>query len=504
MQVVETASEGLKREFTIRIPASDIESKLTNRLQELSTKIHKPGFRPGKVPMPLLKKQYGPSLMGEILEQAVADGTRQALTEKGYRPAVQPKIEIKSFEEGGDLEYALAVELMPEIKQPAFGDIAVEKMTVAIDEAQVDETVKRLADEQRVYDKAPDGAVATEQDALLVDFVGRVGGEAFDGGSAKDFQIELDSTSFIPGFIEQLRGAKAGDKLTVKVRFPDEYGNKSLAGKDAEFEVDVKEVRNRAAISVDDELAKRMGLENIEAMRKAIRERMEQEYASVTRMRVKRNLLDELAKRCDFELPKGMVEGEFDAIWKQVSGQGQQEHDHDHDHDHDHEGHDHHDHAGHDHGDHEGHDHGEHAPSEEKLGGELAGKSPEEIEKLRGEYREIAARRVKLGLLLSEVGRVNNIEVSRDDLNRAILNEARRFPGQERTVYEYYQKNEQALQQLRAPIYEDKVVDYILELAKVNERKVSAEELLRDPDEEATEAAAGESDDKSKKTKKKK
>jgi trigger factor len=277
--------------------------------------------------------------------------------------------------------------------------------------------------------------------------------------------------------------------------------------------VDVKEVRNRAAITVDDELAKRMGLENLEAMRKAIRERMEQEYASVTRMRVKRNLLDELAKRCDFELPNGMVEGEFDAIWKQVSGQGQQEHDHDHDHDHDHAGHDHagHDHAAgevcsdpsHDHGDHEGHDHA----AEEKLGGELAGKSPEEIEKLRAEYREIAQRRVQLGLLLSEVGRVNNIEVSRDDLNRAILNEARRFPGQERTVYEYYQKNEQALQQLRAPIYEDKVVDYILELAKVSERKVSAEELLRDPDEESgAEAAdaAGDSDDKSKKTKKKK
>jgi trigger factor len=504
MQVVETASEGLKREFTIRIPAHDIESKLTNRLQELSTKIQKPGFRPGKVPMPLLKKQYGPSLMGEILEQAVADGTRQALTDKGYRPAMQPKIEIKSFEEGGDLEYALAVELMPEIKQPTFGDIAVEKMTVAIDETQVDETVKRLADEQRVYDKAPDGAVATEKDALLVDFTGRVGGEAFEGGTAKDFQIELDSTSFIPGFIEQLRGAKAGDKLTVKVKFPDEYGNKSLAGKDAEFEVDVKEVRNRAAISVDDELAKRMGLENLEAMRKAIRERMEQEYASVTRMRVKRNLLDELAKRCDFELPNGMVEGEFDAIWKQVSGQGQQEHDHDHDHDHDHHDHAGHDHAAgeacndpsHDHGGHEGHDHG----AEEKLGGELAGKSPEEIEKLRGEYREIAARRVKLGLLLSEVGRLNNIDVSQDDLNRAILNEARRFPGQERAVYDYYQKNEQALQQLRAPLYEDKVVDYILELAKVNERKVSAEELLRDPEEDE---AAGESDEKPKKNKKK-
>lgn len=481
MQVVETASEGLKREFTIRIPAGDIETKLTNRLQELSTKIQKPGFRPGKVPMPLLRKQYGPSLMGEILEQAVADGTHQALTEKGYRPAVQPKIEIKSFAEGGDLEYALAVELLPEIKQPSFSDIAIEKLTVGIEDSQVDETLTRLANEQRVYDKASDDHVATEADALLVDFTGRVDGVAFEGGAAKDFQIELDSTSFIPGFIDQLRGAKAGDKLTVKVRFPDEYGNKSLAGKDAEFEVDVKEARTRAPIIADDELAKRMGLENLEALRKAIRDRMEQEYASVTRMRVKRNLLDELAKRCDFALPDGMVASEFDAIWKQVSGQGA-EHDHDHDHDHDHAAHAQEGHVHDENCNHEGHDHA--APAEQ-LGGELAGKTPEEIEKLRGEYQDIAKRRVKLGLLLSEVGRANNIEVSRDDLNRAILTEARRYPGQERQVYEHYQKNEQALQQLRAPIFEDKVIDYILELAKVSERKVTVDELLKDSEAEA-------------------
>ena len=485
MQVVETASEGLRREFTIRIPASDIETKLTSRLQELSTKIQKPGFRPGKVPLPLLKKQYGPSLMGEILEQAVADGARQALTEKGYRPAMQPKVEIKSFEEGGDLEYALAVELMPEIKQPPFSEIAVEKLAVAVDDAALEESMKRLADEQRVYDKAPDGHVATEKDALLVDFVGRVDGEAFEGGSAKDFQIELDSTSFIPGFIEQMRGAKAGDKLTVKVKFPDEYGNKSLAGKDAEFEVDVKEARVRAALVPDDEFAKRMGLENLAALRDAVRQRMEQEYASVTRMKIKRSLLDELAKHCDFPLPKAMVDSEFDTIWKQVTGQNQQD-DHDHAHDHDHD----HDHAAHDAQtcDDPSHDHSAHAHGEEKIGGELAGKTPEEIEVARVEYRGIAERRVKLGLLLSEVGRVNNLEVNRDDLNRAILVEARRFPGQERAVYEYYQKNEEALQQLRAPIFEDKVIDYILELAKVSERKVSPEELLRDSDEDGAKA----------------
>jgi trigger factor len=272
MQVTETASEGLKREFLIRIPASDIETKLNSRLQEISTKVRQPGFRPGKVPMALLKKQYGPSLMGEILEQAVTDGTRQALNDKNLRPAMQPRIEIKSFEEGGDLEYAIAVELIPEIGPLSFGDIKVEKPTVAIDDKAVDEAAQRLLENNRAYEKTDDaGYAATQDDALLVDFIGRVGGTAFDGGTAKDFQIELDSAGFIPGFVEQMRGAKAGDKLTVKVKFPDDYGNADLAGKDAEFEVDVKEVRLRKAATLDDAFAKSVGFESLAELKKGIR-----------------------------------------------------------------------------------------------------------------------------------------------------------------------------------------------------------------------------------------
>ncbi|HEY4134475.1 MAG TPA: trigger factor [Alphaproteobacteria bacterium] len=495
MQVTETASEGLKREFLIRIPASDIETKLNARLQEMSAKVKQPGFRPGKVPMALLKKQYGPSLMGEILELAVAEGTREALDGKGLRPAMQPRIEIKSFAEGGDLEYSIAVELIPEIKPPSFSDIKIEKPTVAIDDAAIDEAAGRLLENNRVYEKTEDaGRQATKEDALLVDFIGRVGGTAFDGGTAKDFEVAMDSAGFIPGFVEQMHGAKAGDKLTVKVKFPDDYGNADLAGKDAEFEVDVKEVRVRKVSSLDDAFAKSVGFESLAELRKGLKERMEQEYSQVTRMRVKRNLLDKLADKCDFETPKGLVDNEFAGIWQQMTGQAPAHDaetcdDPSHDHSHDHHGHDHGDHAGHDHdhdhdhGDHEGHDHG---PATDVL----KGKSPEEIEKLKAEYRAIAERRVKLGLLLSETGRANNIEISKDDLNRALINEARRYPGQERQVFEFYQKNPDALEQLRAPVFEDKVIDYILELAKVEERKVTAEELMRDPDEDADAAKA--------------
>lgn len=480
MQVTETASEGLKREFLIRIPASDIETKLNTRLQEMSTKVKQPGFRPGKVPMALLKKQYGPSLMGEILELAVSEGTRDALNDKGLRPAMQPKIEIKSFEEGGDLEYAVAVELIPEIKPLAFGDIKVEKPTVAIDDKAIDEAAQRLLENNRIFEKTDDASrAATKEDQLLVDFIGRVGGTAFDGGTAKDFEVAMDSAGFIPGFIEQMHGSKAGDKLTVKVKFPDEYGNADLAGKDAEFEVDVKEVRLPKAATLDDAFAKKVGFESLAELKKGLKERMEQEYAQVTRMRLKRNLLDKLADKCDFEIPMGLVDSEFAGIWQQMTGQAPEHNAEtcdDPTHDHSHAGHDH---AGHDH---EGHDHG---PATDVL----KDKTPEEIEKLKAEYRTIAERRVKLGLLLSETGRSNKIEISKDDLNRALLNEARRFPGQERMVFEFYQKNPDALEQLRAPVFEDKVIDYILELAKVEEKTVTAEELMRDPDDEKDDVA---------------
>ena len=436
MQVVEDSNEGLKREFTITVAAADIEATLNSRLKELSRTIKMPGFRPGKVPMPLLKKQYGKSLMGEILDHVVSDSSQRALADKGLRLAVEPKIEIKSFAEGADLEYTMAVELMPEIEPVEFSKLELERLVVEVSDAEIDEAIGDLAKDQAGFETVEEARPSIESDALMIDFVGRVDGEAFEGGTATDFLLELSATTFVPGFVEQMRGAKAGDHLTIKVRFPDEYGNAELAGKDAEFEVDVKELRQRGAAKVDDQLAEKMGVENLNALKKAIREAREREYAAMSRLHLKRRLLDALAERCDFPVPESTANSEFEAIWKSVAEELER--------------------------------------NKDAL--EEAGKSEDD---LRAEYRAIAERRVRLGIFLSEVGRMNNIDVTQEDLNRAVAAEARRYPGQERKVIDHYQKDREAMGSLRAPIFEDKVVNFILELARVTERTVSLEEMLK-------------------------
>lgn len=441
MQVVEDSNEGLKREFTITVAAADIEATLNSRLEELSRTIKMPGFRPGKVPMPLLKKQYGRSLMGEILDHVVSDSSQRALADKGLRLAVQPKIEIKSFAEGADLEYTMAVELMPEIEPVEFSKLELERLVVEVSDAEIDEAIGDLAKDQAGFETVEEVRPSTESDALMIDFVGRVDGEAFEGGTAKDFLLELSAITFVPGFVEQIRGAKAGDHLTVKVRFPDEYGNAELAGKDAEFEVDVKELRQRGAAAIDDQLAQKMGVENLNALKKAIREAREREYAAMSRLHLKRRLLDALAERCNFPVPESTANSEFEAIWKSVAEELER--------------------------------------NKDAL--EEAGKSEDE---LRAEYRTIAERRVRLGLFLSEVGRINNIDVTQEDLNRAVAAEARRFPGREREVVDHYRKDREAMGTLRAPVFEDKVVNFILELARVTERKVSLEDMLKATEEE--------------------
>lgn len=434
MQVTETATEGLRREFKIVIPAKDFESEVQRRLQEIGQSARLPGFRPGKVPLPVLKQRYGKSILGEVLERKVSDSSTQVMTDRGIRPASQPKIEITAFDDGTDLEYTMAVETIPEIKPMDFAGLELERLKVEVPETEIHETLERLAQRQRKTEVVEAARTADKGDILVVDFVGRIEGQEFAGGTATDFHIELGADNLIPGFADQLVGAKAGEHRDVNVTFPEDYPGKEVAGKAAVFSVEVKELRQPVPVAVDDELAKSLGLESLEAMRSDVRRQIENDYAAVTRSRMKRQLLDKLADAHDFTVPQGLVDAEFESIWKQIEADRE---------------------------------HGSLDPDDE-------GKSDDQ---LKSEYRAIAERRVKLGLLLSEVGRINNIQVANDEVSRAVMNEARRYPGQERQVVEYYQKSPQALAQIRAPLYEDKVVDFIVELAKVAERKVTPAEL---------------------------
>lgn len=450
MQVVQNAAEGLKREFTITVPADEIATKVTEKLTSLRQQVNMKGFRPGKVPVNLLKKMYGQAVMGEVLEETVNASSQQALQDGELRPATQPKIEVQKFEEGSELEYTMAVEVMPEFDPMDFGKLELDRFTAEVEDSRVDETISGIAEQQKTFEPISGNRKSKKGDALLIDFVGKLDGEPFEGGTGSDFQLELGSGQFIPGFEDQLIGAKAGEKPSVEVTFPEDYQAKELAGKAAVFDVEVKEVREAKAVEINDDFAKQMGLDDLEALKNAVRGQLEQELSGMTRMRLKRTLLDALADNHDFEVPPGMVTSEFDQIVGQLRAQqGDTGHDHDHDHDDD-------------------HDHGKVEATEEE----------------KAEYMPIAERRVRLGLLLAEVGRRNNIDVNADEVNRAIMEQARRFPGQERQVMEFYTKTPEAMAQIRAPLFEDKVVDYILEMAKLTDRAVSAEELARDPDDE--------------------
>jgi trigger factor len=441
MQITETASDGLKREFKVVVDKTDIEQKVTDRLGEIGRSIRMPGFRPGKVPLSVLKKRYGSAVMGEVLERAVSDSSTQAMRDRGLRPALQPKVEIVSFEEGTDLEYKLAVELLPEITPIAFDELELERLRPEVPEDEIEKALQRIAEPHRKSE--PVERPAQTGDAIIMDFVGSIDGKEFAGGAAKDHTLRLGSSSFIAGFEEQLVGAKAGETREVKVTFPAEYGNDELAGKEAVFKVDLKEVRELQPSAIDDDLAKAVGFDTLEELKKGVREQLERDYNQIARQRLKRRLLDVLAQRHEFPVPAGMVDIEFDTIWKQLEQE-----------------------------------------RERNKGAvdEDAGKSDDE---LKAEYRKIAERRVRLGLLLSEVGRANNITVSNEEVNRALADEARRHPGYERQVIELYRKNPDALANIRAPLFEDKVVDFIVEMAKVTDRNVPPAELLQsDPEDE--------------------
>ena len=437
MQVTETLTDNLKREYTVVIAAQDLGEKLEARLEQIGQEVRLPGFRPGKVPMPILKKRFSQSVMGEVIEQAVRDSSAQALSERGLRPAMQPKIEITAFEEGKDLEYTLAVELLPDIEIGDLSKIELERVKIALPDSEVDEALDRLASAKRetVALEAPRPAAAG--DVLVIDFQGTVDGEALPGMAGEDHHLELGSNRFVAGFEDQLVGAEAGQARTVTVTFPEQYQNDKLAGREAVFEVQVKEVRATVPRAIDDALAKELGEADLAALKAKVGEQLQGDYDRISRTQLKRRLLDALSEAYQFDVPAGMIDSEFEAIWKQIE---------------------------------EERSHGHSDPEDE-------GKSEEE---LKSEYREIAERRVRLGLLLSEVGRVNGIEVSQDELNRAVIMEAQNHPGHEREVVEFYQKTPEALANLRAPLFEDKVVDFILDLATVSERSVSPEELQQE------------------------
>lgn len=453
MQVTEITDSGLKREFKVLVPATEIEARVHGRLSELTHSVRLPGFRPGKVPIALMKKRFGPSVMGEVLERTVNESSMKTLSDRGLRPALQPKIEITAFADGKDLEYTMAVEVLPEITPVDFSSLKLERLVVGVDEANVDKALNRMAEAHRATETVAEKRPAAKGDVLVIDFSGTIDGEEFPGSRAEGYELELGSASFIPGFEDQLVGAQAGDRREVKVQFPTEYAAANLAGKEAAFAVDVKDLKATRPAAVDDELAKRMGMSDLAGLRKAVREEHEREFKALSRMRLKRSLLDALAAAHDFELPAGLVEAEFESIWKAVQEE------------------------------------------EKKNPGAVdpADKEKSEDER-KAELRAIAVRRLRLGLLLSEVGRANNLQVTQDDLNRAAMAEARRHPGQEQAVLDFYRKTPEAMEQLSGPVYEDKVIDFILEMAPVTERPVTIEELLKDPDAEGEvkpEAVAG-------------
>jgi trigger factor len=447
MQVTETTADGLKHEMTVVIAAADIESRVTDRLNEIGRTIRLPGFRPGKVPLTVLRKRYGPSVMGEVLERTVSDSSTEAMRERNLRPALQPKIEIVSFNEGTDLQYKLAVEVLPQIELANLGEIQVERLKPEVPEAEIDSALERIAKQQRKAE--PVERAAEKGDIVVMDFVGSVGGVEFPGGSAKDYSLELGSGSFIPGFEDQLIGIKAGEERLVKVDFPADYGAEDLAGKAAEFKVNASAIKAMADQPIDESLATAVGMENLKALRDVVRERIERDYSGLARQKLKRQLLDRLAERHHFTVPAGMVDIELDTIWRQYQAQLERA----------------------------------------KQSGAEQTETPKDEAAIKDEYKDIAERRVRLGLVLAEIGSKNNLNVTQEELNRSIAEEARRFPGQERNVIEYYRNNPGAVDGLRAPIYEDKVVDFILELAQVTDKPVSLKDLLAMEDEDETPGA---------------
>ena len=432
MQISETLNEGLKRAYTVVVPAADLARKLDEQIGNVAKTIRMPGFRPGKVPANVVRKLHGAALTGQVLEEAVQEGSQKVLEQNKLRPALQPKIEVTKYEPESDLEFTMNLEVLPDVALPDLSGLKLEKWTIPVEDKDVNEAVERLASQQKSYEDAPKAHKAANGDALIIDFVGKLDGVEFEGGKGEDTQLELGSGMFIPGFEEQLLGVKAGDEKTITVTFPAEYPAANLAGKETTFDVTVKKVQVSKPVEINDEMAKNFGLEGLDSLKDILKSQIEREHNALTRTFLKRKLLDALAATHDFAVPESMVEAEFEQIWAQLERE--------------------------------------------------AGDNEEDKAKLEAEkedYRNIAVRRVRLGLLLSEIGQANNIQITQAEMNRLIAQEAQRYPGQQQQVVKFFTENAMAAAQLRAPLYEEKVVDFILEKAELEEKTVSREELTK-------------------------
>ncbi len=456
MQVTETRSEGLRREYKVTLPATELEQRLTSELSTLKDRVRINGFRPGKVPMAHLRRLYGRSVMADVVQSAVSEANRKIIEDNNLKLALEPKIDMsgdqaeveKALDAKGDLDFTVALEVLPTFALADLSDVSVSKLVAPVADEDLEAALQRMAAQNRSFASMGDGAEAGQGDRVVVDFVGRIGGEPFQGGTATDITVEIGSGSFIPGFEEQLAGIKAGDTRTINVTFPENYGSAELAGQAAEFEVTAKEVQAPGEVAIDDEFAKGFGMESLDKLRDGVRAAIQRDFDAQARRKLKKELLDALDTKYAFDLPQGLVDQEFAAVWSQVE-------------------------------------------ADLKNNNRTFADEGSTEEAARAEYRRIAERRVRLGLVLAQVGQSANIQVTDEEIDRALMERVRQYPGQERQVWEYFQKNPAAKAELRAPILEEKTVDHLLERVNVLEQQTSREELFRDEDEAKADETAG-------------
>jgi trigger factor len=447
MQVTETLSDGLKREYKVVVPAAELDTKVNERLNDLKGRVQISGFRPGKVPVSHLKRLYGRSAMAEVIENTVRDTNTQIFSERGFKLAGDPKVTLpteqadveKLIEGKSDLDYTVAIEILPPIELADFKTYKLTRFATDVTDAEIDEAVNRIAEQNKPYAAKAPGEKAAAKDRVTIDFTGSIDGKVFEGGTGGDVVVEIGSGTFIPGFEDQLIGAAAGEQRKIEATFPEQYMNAELAGKKASFDTTVKSIETPQPTTIDDEFAKKLGLESLAKLRDAVKERIAREHTAMSRQKLKRQLLDQVDATHKFAPPPSLVDDEFNRVWSSVTTEMERE---------------------------------KKTFSDENT----------TEEKARDEYKKIAERRVRLGLVLAEIGEKNKITVSDEEVSRAVVEQARQFPGQEQRVWEYYRKNPQALASVRAPIYEEKVVDFVLELAKIEEKKVSREELYKEDD----------------------